>query len=1504
MRCNRLARLICTHAVAAELGLTDLRSRPHKLSPMQRNFGTIGDASASRNIFDDPDEAHLGKGIGWTQLLESQRILLIAEAGAGKTHECRAQAKLLFEGSEAAFFLRLEEVAANGVRLCLYGAQQTRFDDWRASASQMGYFFLDSIDELQLAHADFRDALGRLGHDLEGGWGRATIVVTSRPVDIDRKAFAELLPVPKAVTDGGHEEEFVRMAVEGSVSDDKRSRHPLFREVCLLALSDEDILEFAAGRGVVQPEELLAAIHARHAGDFARRPQDLIELCDDWRDHHQIRAHFEQIKSHIHARLIARADRQEKADLTLSKAHVGAQRLALAAMLSRRLTIRHSAGADVEGSGDVPLIPSELLSDWTATEIVTLLERPIFAEGGYGRVRFHHRSVLEFLAASQIKDMVESGKLAVSAAKRMLFSFSDTQALLPKPSMRPVAGWLALLRSDIFDAVLAVEPSTLLIHGDPESLSDVQCSRALQAFIARHGAGQWRGLDVPDLQLDRLARKPLQNVILTAWSSGIENPEVREILIKLVASGRYAQCANLMVTIAGDAQVSDRERFDALNALIQLDDYRVDALLESAVLLGTGWNARIARWIATNFYPEHVNEDQLARLLTNVQTGYRRDDYFASSMARVIERAQLGLGRMEALLPGLLALTRNLIVVVGAEDSLGDRKGRLQVSCILRALCVRLLESGSNAPDLIEAAVLAFRAAGPSSLDDERKRQLAKLLNTVPLERRRPVFQADYDCTARLEQRREPQSMLGRLLFQGPIEYSYDKDETWILDALADACANSKRRSVLLRMIVFLVSADGAENLLDPVRAAISDSPTLTKELAEHLKARAPTPEFLQMLDEQRKREERHRQKQANEKNGWTAFWTELAKRPALALAPGRVDATIWNLWQVLRKKSSGTGEGRWDRAFLEECFSASVADALRRSLMTYWRGMKPTLRQERKAEEKNTYLVVWSIGLMGLYAEAEDSRWTKTLSESEAELAVRYALLELNGLPDWLAMLADAYGSVVERVLGSELADELNAPGSNDSRHSMLLQNLRYGRREIARVLQPWLTTWLAGPGMTLTRRPHDAIAEAKLDGVIRVLLTHGDSTTQRWIQELATRQVSAAEHSPYLLFWLPVLFRLNPNRGTAVLLHLLDSLPVETKGIAVKVLGCLFNERRVEGKTDWSKALSPATLLRLTRAVHRHVRQKNDARHEGAYSPDSRDNAEDGRRYVFEALIQATGAEAYQAKLELASDPMFTHARDRIAALAQERLAEEIDASVTTMAELAGLYHGRELAPMTSTDMAHLLSDRLDDLQELMLQDTSPRAAWAMVSDENSLRPAIALQLDHMSKGAYTVDQESVTADGKETDIKFRALSGYQATIELKIGEKSRSGKELRDTIEDQLVTKYMAASNARTGCLVVTVADPKKRWKHPDTGVLIDRHQLQQMLSEAAQLAQQRLGGDARVMARVLDLAPRLGKEAGSAKVAEPKAPGAPAVKGKATSKAAGKATGNAKSGKTTW
>ena len=501
-------------------------------SKMGRTFREIRNTEQSTNQSVSAwDEYFRGDGIGWPELLKIPRVLLVSEAGAGKTYECQQQAKMMFEQGEAAFFLPLERVATSSVASVLYGAYAGRFQQWRASSSQSGYFFLDSIDELQLVHGSFRDALSRLAHDLDGALARAHIVVTSRPVPIDRHAFREILPVPETASEIIDGTEFVHIVMDGPKQAREQQAVREFLEVELLPLTDEEIVAFSRDQGVSSPEALLWAIDKRHARDFARWPQDLIELCDDWRGHGEIRAHSEQVQSHVRSRLAARPDRREKAELSIEKALQGVKRLALAVVLCRRRTIRYSAGADVENSGSAAIDPRVLLQSWTAKEIAALLERPIFAEGGYGRVRFHHRSVTEYLAALQIHEMAELGIISLSAAKRLLFGLTDTHARVLKPSMRSVAGWLALLRQDIFDTILLAEPSVLLVHGDPESLSDRQRERALLAFVERHGKGQWRGLAVPEVQVARIAQTTLSDAILAAWNTGVENPEVRELLL-------------------------------------------------------------------------------------------------------------------------------------------------------------------------------------------------------------------------------------------------------------------------------------------------------------------------------------------------------------------------------------------------------------------------------------------------------------------------------------------------------------------------------------------------------------------------------------------------------------------------------------------------------------------------------------------------------------------------------------------------------------------------------------------------------------------------------------------------------------------------------------------------------------------------------------------------------------------------------------------------------------
>jgi len=141
--------------------------------------------------------------------------------------------------------------------------------------------------------------------------------------------------------------------------------------------------------------------------------------------------------------------------------------------------------------------------------------------------------------------------------------------------------------------------------------------------------------------------------------------------------------------------------------------------------------------------------------------------------------------------------------------------------------------------------------------------------------------------------------------------------------------------------------------------------------------------------------------------------------------------------------------------------------------------------------------------------------------------------------------------------------------------------------------------------------------------------------------------------------------------------------------------------------------------------------------------------------------------------------------------------------------------------------------------------------------------MRREIARELNHAANGLYKVDQEAVTADEKETDIRLRSVvSDHEAVIELKLAD-GRSARDLRDTIYDQLVKKYMAAENSRSGCLLITLAKDRC-WEHPDSGQRIELTELKSLLCDETKRVEHAMGGSVAIALHILDLRPRLPKE----------------------------------------
>src|SRR5258708_37575617 len=237
---------------------------------------------------------------------------------------------------------------------------------------------------------------------------------------------------------------------------------------------------------------------------------------------------------------------------------------------------------------------AKILSDLSADERAKLLERPLCGFASYGSVRFHHRSVVEYLAAKRLETLLLRG-ISITAVKRLLFTETAQGTRTVRPSMRPVAAWLALTRDTVFDDIVALDPAVVLDHGDPQSLTPPQRIKALEAYVGRYGGGGWRGLSTPRIQVHRFAAAEAADDVNRLFRSDIQNPEVRHLLLQMIGAGKLAACADIAYEVAMDGERALHERGFAIKAMLQLDDPRLKRLADSLETDAARWPDAVAR---------------------------------------------------------------------------------------------------------------------------------------------------------------------------------------------------------------------------------------------------------------------------------------------------------------------------------------------------------------------------------------------------------------------------------------------------------------------------------------------------------------------------------------------------------------------------------------------------------------------------------------------------------------------------------------------------------------------------------------------------------------------------------------------------------------------------------------------------------------------------------------------------------------------------------------------
>lgn len=572
---------------------------------------TLRDIHLAGELADDVDLLRMkDRGIGhaWEDLVNEKRLVILAEAGAGKTWEIRERARELRNEGREAFFIRLELIPQN-FDISFEDGMYARFQAW-LNGEDEGWLLLDSVDESRLRDpGDFEVAIRRLSNILGPAKARSHIVLTSRVgawrPKTDLAICSEHLPHPSPGVAAGVSET-VRAASGGLHSpeldedDDLDGYNDLFDDFVptekartsdqaatagfrIVSLEDLDVSQvrlFLAARAVKDAEPFIQEVQRREAHAFTARPQDLDEVVDFWRTNGRIGSHLEMMNNSLSRRLAEHDQRRaEVQGLSVERARAGVRSLAAATTLTGTPVIRVPDGS----SGGDGVAASVVLRDWSAAEITALLQLPVFDGAIYGAVRFHHRSVREYLAAEWFADLL--GRAPSRLGLEQLFFRKQYGVQILTPVLRPVLPWLVLLDDGIRAEVLKAFPEAALEGGDPSQLPIDDRRKILETVCQQLASGVSSRPSFDFEAVQRFASDELADDVRSLLRQYRDDGEVAPFLLRMVWIGRLRAVLPEVLEFATDSTPSGYRRLTALRALNAIGTQKEIAAVRDKILL-------------------------------------------------------------------------------------------------------------------------------------------------------------------------------------------------------------------------------------------------------------------------------------------------------------------------------------------------------------------------------------------------------------------------------------------------------------------------------------------------------------------------------------------------------------------------------------------------------------------------------------------------------------------------------------------------------------------------------------------------------------------------------------------------------------------------------------------------------------------------------------------------------------------------------------------------------
>ena len=1410
--------------------------------PLERRFAPI-----SNEELRDPDFVSLfGKerygALDWTDMLKRSPVVFLGEGRSGKTHEFQRQVTKLKDQGNFAFFIPLEALHNEEVVDTLSLEDENAFENWKSSSDAVAYVFLDALDELKLREGSLQTAIKKLSKAVMPNVARVRLFLSCRPADwtteIDVRQLDRFVvnqsTSRKASTLGARsaEEAFISAISNSELTgDDEATEKETESEegnsvfiATLLSLSTDEVRTFANDY-----ESEYASIFCDHLEKYDlwhlyRLPADIIGALDQMKAGEPLGSLEDQLRFGIQQKLSEGKNKKRKL-VDIERATLGAERIALAMFMMKRRSIR------VDGTAEATTLDvGQVLTDWSAADQNELISKSLFDPSGVGAVRFHHRSTQEFLAAKRMDRLLKNG-MPWAEFSALLFDEVGGEEVV-KPSMAPVAAWLALWNPAVRKIVKKREPGLMLSQGLPSAMSIEIRAEMLRSYVDQYARKDWCRAGIGHSDVRRISHPDLSPVVRELWEEGYTGHDSRELLLELIWIGPLPDCVDLALNAAWDTDIPYHHRTYACWGVIASGTNEQKRSVAEGIINGT-IPEDVMRSVIPELLPQSISPAEFMKIVNAAQE--------VPKSVHGLNYAILSSLRSDRLSAVQTTLLRNRLASEVWENrrdisrmyQAHSTKDHFQDGLI--ACCSR---TTPNVGDDVSrwawdtAVALHFGERHTSIVAKEETDEITSALKDR-LDLREAYFWACIEMSDAMEGKEDDWGRVINATSQSRRAIGFaDHDKNWLVSSLGPDTADD-RRGVAFRALTGFFDIHSDELLQASIAQAIIDKPSFQEHLGKILNPEPREPDEYEI--EMKQLDQKNADDEAKRVADWLTWRAEVLADPEFRLAGDQRLGTIYDAHKIIEQGRRSFGAwGQWDSNLIATTMSDDFLERYRKELSAFWRDQTVKLRSERQPEERSSVNRNWLLALASVKAEAEIDGWANSLSHEEATLAMRIGCMELNGFAGYFDDLSVVHPTAVANVAATEAIEELlhlSETGLGDMPHEILY----HGSDQMKVAVSPLIAPAVIRVVLEGAVQDHNVLSYA-----LEIIAQHGTNEAKGTVVDalVAALDQPNGSHRKSLLTHLA---KFDPERACNRLLDATSEIKTsDQKNEAISLFAGVFGDRHSRSAPNLTIIQQDRRIPLLTQLVVRSyqaIRRDEDVRHDGVYSPGLRDEAQDARSFLFDALVSQKTPAALAALHFLAGQPEFDHMPDRLREMAREVAGQISDANPMPLTAFQRLDNDGTFVPHDNQSLLKVTITRLDAFEHDMLhaQDTTV-GTLRKADQELEIRRFIAHWLRHQDSGVFDFTQEAVVVDEKRTDIRFqpRTMQGY-ATVELK--RETWSGAEMEVALRDQLVGRYLRHDDCKVGILLICMRKAKE-WQNPHTKKLMSLTELTSWLSDIAQ------------------------------------------------------------------